>query len=113
MHGAGEKFQPTADGSTLLKGGSKTQWRGARESWATRGGLEEGGPTSHRRGQLRRRSTAGSGPAAACAGGMRARTVECGAGSLTSGAQMAAGGHWHVWVGRGRKWSGPSPYEQC
>jgi hypothetical protein len=49
--------------NTLLKGGGIAE--GAEESWVMRGGLEEGGPGSHRRGQLVRRGTVGSGPAAA------------------------------------------------
>jgi hypothetical protein len=48
-------------------------------------------PTSG--GQLGRRDTAGSGPAEARAGGACVRTVAGGAGSLTSEAQMAVGGH--------------------
>jgi hypothetical protein len=68
-------------------------------------------------GQLGWRGPADSGPAMAHAGGARVRTVAGGAGLLTSRAQMAVGGRGgercgRVWAGWGRKWSGPSPYEQ-
>jgi hypothetical protein len=75
------------------RGGSKGG--GVGENWSTRGGLEEGSPGSHRRGQpgAARHDTASSGTATARTGDARVCTAAGGAGSLMGGARMAGGGH--------------------
>jgi hypothetical protein len=108
-------------GGDILRGGPAARGRGEKgdpgKVERRVEGLEEGGgaaPTGG--GQLGRRGTTGSGPAAAPACGARVRTMVGGAGSLTSrpvwqweGAGRERRGR--VWAGRGRKWSVPSPYE--
>jgi hypothetical protein len=83
----GRKNRAAMGGGTLLKGAVGRQQGGSGEVDRRVEGLEEGGPGSHRWGQPGRRGTA-----TARAGGARVRTVADGAGSLTSGARMAAGG---------------------
>jgi hypothetical protein len=76
----------------------------------TRGGARgEGGPGSHRQGQLGRRGTASSRPAATRASGTHVTDERGPDGSRKGTGERGAG---RVWVGRGRKRSGPSPYEK-
>jgi hypothetical protein len=74
-------------GGEAAKGGG-----GVGGSWLIRGGLEEEGPGSHRRGHPGRHDMVDSGPTVARAGGAHVRTATTGIGSLTGGTQMAAGG---------------------
>jgi hypothetical protein len=93
-----EKARGRRDGKsgcgTLLKGAAGRQQRGGGVggSWLIRGGLEEEGPGSHRRGHPGRHDMVDSGPAVARAGGVHVRTATTGVGSVTGGTQMAAGG---------------------
>jgi hypothetical protein len=83
-------------GGDILRGGPAARGRGEKgepgKVERRVEGLEEGGAAPTGGGQLGRRGTTGSGPAAAPACGACVRTMVGGAGSLTSGARMAVGG---------------------